>query len=218
VADDEMFWTLLPSDQLVQVDIQTVMSASPSGGPGGNVGFEFLVTRFLGVDVNLGFNRIDFDPVTSGTVTVTPLVGDPPEPDPPNAETADLRGSAQGELGMIPLSIGFNFYVLRNRIVDLYVGPLIGYVKFTDLELEPGTIELDPELFPLDDPEGDTVEIKDSASWGAVLGADFRLGYGKWMISTSLKYIQATAEEEGGEKASMRIDPWIFQIGAGYRF
>lgn len=218
VADDNSFWYLNPSDELAQVDIHTVMSASPSGGGGFNVGFEFLVTKYLGVDVNLGYSKIDFDPVTNGTITVTPLVGDPPTPDTPNAETGILTGEATGELGMIPFTIGFNFYVLRNRVVDLYVGPLIGYVKFTELHIDPGTLELEPEVFPLGEPEGDTVEIRDSASWGVTLGADFRLGHGKWMISTALRYVQATAEEEGGERASMRIDPWIALIGAGYRF
>ena len=117
LASDESFWVLLPPDELVQVDLRAVNSASPEGGPGLSVGFELLVTSYLGVDVNLGYSRIQFDPVASGTLTVTPLVGDPPQLDPDNAETAVLSGGSTGELDMVPLTIGFNFYVLRTRVV-----------------------------------------------------------------------------------------------------
>jgi hypothetical protein len=219
IGDSEMFWTLLPGDQLVQVDIETVQFADPEGGGGVNVGFELLVNPFLGLDFNLGYSTIRFDPVMTGTLTITPLVGDPPVPDPDNAESADLAASQTGEMGMIPLTLGFNFHVLRTRTLDLYLGPLVGYVYYTDLKLEPGTLTVDPPIFPLEEEiEADAVDIKGSGAWGAAVGLDVRFGVSRWMLSVAGRYLATTAEESGGDHNSLRIDPWVFQVGVGYRF
>lgn len=110
-----------------------------------------------------------------------------------------------GDVDMfMPVTAGVNFHIVRNNFVDFYMGPFAGYVLYGDI---------DPTESQLT-----TIAIENDFALGAVVGLDVAFT-GKGLIFTSaLKYIQTSAEPEVPSFSELDIDPWVIQLGLGYRF
>ncbi len=184
------------------------------------IGFEYMATDLIGIDTNLNYSKHDFDETISGSVTITPWIGDPPVPDPGSSETGQLIATRSGEISMIPLTIGMNFHIFQSDSVDFYLGPLVGYVFYSDLETDAGSTEFITAsyVFPVSW-ESEKISIKDDFAYGAVLGIDTPFGSGEWNFSAAAKYLKTKAEvDEAYSSEEIDIDPWVIQIGFGYRF
>lgn len=105
---------------------------------------------------------------------------------------------------MMPFTAGVNFHMVRNTFVDLYIGPFAGYVLFGDINPS--------------GPEESTYSINSDFSVGGVLGFDVAFTGKGFMFTSALKYMKVKAETDVADSEELDIDPWVLQIGLGYRF
>lgn len=111
----------------------------------------------------------------------------------------------------LTLGLGLDIHLSPGRRADLYVGPVLAYVLYSD-----------PTFRAL----GETLRasIDNELAWGGVVGLDVPFGNRGWHFSSSIRYLQAeadvTARDDEGEAgaASLDFDPLAVAIGFGYRF
>jgi len=117
----------------------------------------------------------------------------------------------RGDLNMVPLTFSPLFHLTENRALDLYCGPLLGYVFFGDLETE-------------DFGQGaDSFAVKDDWTIGAMVGLDVMLGRTNWLLTTSVSYLDISSDldepfRDLDTNTIIDIDPVFFRIGLGYKF
>jgi outer membrane protein W len=108
-----------------------------------------------------------------------------------------------------PVTVGLNVHLIPDGLVDVYVGPLVGYVMYNDFTLSAG-----PGI-------RETFRSENDFAWGAGLGADLRFGKSRWSLTAALKYLDSTFEarpESGGSAGAADFKSTSFSFGAGYRF
>lgn len=111
----------------------------------------------------------------------------------------------------LTLSVGLDIHLTPGRRADLYVGPVLGYVLYSD---------------PTFRAMGETLRVSmdDDFAWGGVVGLDVPLGDEGWHLSGGVRYLEAgsdvTARDEEGVAgtASLDFDPVAVFVGFGYRF
>ena len=169
-----------------------VTSINPTGDVKGNfgspitatveadstVGFGFVyegrISRLFGIEVGLFLADVDFEIEAVG-------------------ESAGL-GSAL----MVPLTLGLDVHVLKSERVDLYVGPLMSFTLWSDLQGDFGTSELDADF-----------------GLGGVVGLDVLLGQSSWTFSSAVRYIEVSA---GDSSMEIPVDPMQWEFGFGHQF
>ena len=136
--------------------------------------YEFRMSDRFGIESGISFAHLDFDVSVAG-------------------------GSAElGSATMIPLTLGLDVHLLKNTKVDLFVGPLLAYTTWTNLDGPTGTVELDSDF-----------------GAGAVLGLDVPVGSGSWTFNSGVRYFTAAA---GDATADIDVDPVQAEVGFGRRF
>jgi outer membrane protein W len=102
-------------------------------------------------------------------------------------------------VGMDAVSLGLNYHLTPDKMIDVFVGPFVSAVDYSD------------SGFNVDEPKfGSEIGV------GAKLGADFYFGsQSPWALSTSIRYLAASAGDDANE---FDVDPLIGTIGIGYRF
>jgi outer membrane protein W len=120
------------------------------------------------------------------------------------------QASLSNGLSFRPIYLGLNLHLTPDKPVDLYLGPMIAYASYGDLN------------FVLTPDQRLDVSIDSDWAWGLNLGADIGLGDGPWSLGVAVKYLEtelrATEEDDDGGNESLAYDPIIFSIGVGYRF
>lgn len=102
-------------------------------------------------------------------------------------------------VGMDAISLGVNFHLTPGKMHDVYVGPFVSSISYSD-----GAFNATETGF------GSETGV------GAKLGADFYFGWqSPWALSTSIRYLAASAGDGGNE---FDVDPLIGTVGIGYRF
>ena len=130
------------------------------------------------------------------------------------ARTPDVEGTSNGQRfnygdgpGFYPIWAGVNFHLLKNDRLDVYAGPRVAFVQFSDFELEVS---------------GQQVEytVDDDFAWGATIGVAYRLGGGNWALSAELTYLDVDMEvsEKGGAVTNVGFNPTTLGLGLAYRF
>ena len=159
---------------------------------GSGVGFaldlEYRVSRHFSVD----FGVISASPSINATIGVQPL-----------------SVSASGDLRITPVFAAFEIHLISDSRVDLFIGPMLAYVRYNSFELVAG-----PEL-------REEFNGGSDFGFGGVLGLDVGLGGGGWSLNAALRYLNTTLEtspNDGGDVGTTDIDPTIFSVGIGYRF
>lgn len=122
----------------------------------------------------------------------------------------DLDGSRIVDIGtewtmsnpgvdMDALSLGLNIHLTPAKKFDIFVGPFISNVSYSD-----SGFNVTESRF------GDEFGL------GAKLGADWYFGWqSKWALATAIRYLPITAGDDANE---FDIDPLVGTIGLGYRF
>jgi len=117
-----------------------------------------------------------------------------------------------GDITMFPLTLSPRFHLVRHEALDVYCGPLLGYVFYGDLKTE-------------DYGRGaNSYRVKDGFTYGALAGLDVPLGQGNWLITSSVRYLKTEADLDEPYQhvedmdAVFVIDPIVFRVGIGYRF
>lgn len=111
----------------------------------------------------------------------------------------------------LTLSLGLDVHLTPGRRADLYVGPVLAYVLYSDPTFR----------FPIGTVRG---SLDDDLAWGGVVGLDVPFGDRGWHFSGSVRYLRAeadaTARDEEGDTdtASLDLDQLAVVVGFGYRF
>ncbi|MCH7666087.1 MAG: hypothetical protein IH936_09185 [Acidobacteria bacterium] len=102
-------------------------------------------------------------------------------------------------VGFDAISLGLNVHLTPAKKYDIFVGPFVSYVSYSDSAFnatEPG--------------------FGSETGIGAKLGADFYFGWqSPWALATSIRYLAASAGDDDNE---FDIDPLIATVGLGFRF
>lgn len=114
-------------------------------------------------------------------------------------DLAASGGSGQfGSALAVPITLGVDFHPLKSRRVDLYIGPLISYTLWGDLETPVGDVAVDADL-----------------GVGAVAGVDILLGRSDWIFAVGVRYVGTSLSDSSIE---IDVDPILAEVGLGYRF
>ncbi len=116
--------------------------------------------------------------------------------------------------------VGLNVHLTPGKKADLYAGPLLAYVAYSNMSLgvaaaPPGSPGL---LVPL------SVSLGDEMALGANVGVDVQIKQSHWLFNVDLKYLAANPDTtlEGMRAVPFRdraaIDPLMVGVGFGYRF
>jgi outer membrane protein W len=139
---------------------------------------EYRVNDLFGVEAGLGYAEHDIEIEESGFPDI------------------DF-----GEATWTALTVNGNFHLFRDREVDLYAGPTIGYVFWGDI---------DTDVFPSD------VSTDDEFAIGANLGIDVPLGDSPWAFSGALRYLSVDLGVSGGD--DIGADPIQLKLGLSRSF
>lgn len=106
----------------------------------------------------------------------------------------------------VPYFAGVNVHLTPGKKTDVYVGALLAYVTYTDLQITapPGSVRvgLDSDIAP-----------------GVLLGLDVPVKDRGWFFNASIRYMVADFSTSRGEiRESVDFDPLIVGVGFGYRF
>jgi outer membrane protein W len=121
--------------------------------------------------------------------------------------------SIRSSLRVTPVLAQLDLHLTPGHRVDLVVAPVVGFVRYGDLE----TRVSGPE-----GSEAQRVATKDGFAWGAHLGFDVPLGGRGLLFTAGATYLKARVEPrtrsaEGGAP-KLDLDPLFLQAGIGYRF
>jgi outer membrane protein len=117
----------------------------------------------------------------------------------------NLNGNEIGKVGVLPPTLSLQYHFTQFGAWKPYVGAGVNYTYFYDRELANDTLELQ------------------TGTWGAALqgGVDYMLDR-HWSLNFDVKYIWMSSDIEaratGSKVGSVDINPWVFGIGARYRF
>ncbi|TVP53248.1 MAG: OmpW family protein [Halomonadaceae bacterium] len=123
-----------------------------------------------------------------------------------------LDGADLGSIKHLPPTLSVQYHFDTGSAFRPYVGAGINYTLFFDEDVA-------------GDAKGAGVTDLDlDNSWGlaAQIGVDYELGNG-WLINAGIRYIDidTTAQVKtatGSTNVDVDIDPWVTNIGIGYRF
>jgi outer membrane protein W len=125
----------------------------------------------------------------------------------------ELLVSHERKFGQVtdwPILLGANFHVLRNKSIDLYVGPVIGWVIWGDLK-PTAAAQQDVTIGP--------IRMQDGFAWGVNVGVDLPFAR-HWAFNLDLRDLDYSARTDSraikavlGEDAKIPIKPLIATAG-----
>jgi outer membrane protein W len=173
---------IAPTNETYQIDTNT--------GAGFGASLEYQFSPRLGLDL--------------GVFSVAPDIGTSVAIGPDRK----LFVSVGTAVTMTPVTVGLNVHLIPDGPVDVYIGPLVGYVMYQDFTLSAG-----PGF-------STTFNAENDFAWGANLGADFRFGKSRWSANAAVKYLDSTfeARPDDGGSGTADFNSTSISLGAGYRF
>jgi outer membrane protein W len=164
------------------------LGLASDGGFGVGLSFEGRLWRRLGVE--FGVIRADSEIMLEVR---------------PPGEDADTSTDA---LEFMPITAGFNFHFTPGMKADVYLGAAVAYIPYSNLVFTFQTEE---------SRESFSYATESDLGYMAQVGVDY--GKEKWMLNFVLRYLDTTVRVIAPSgTADIAFDPWIFQLGFGYRF
>jgi outer membrane protein W len=134
----------------------------------------------------------------------------------------DLKGSGLrfpratfGQVTERPILLGVNFHVTRNRTIDLYLGPVIGWVMWGDLA---------PSAAARQEVTIGAIRMQDTLAWGVNTGVDVPFAK-HWAFNFDLRRLDYSARTDSrpvktvlGEDLKIPIKPLIGSAGLALRW
>jgi outer membrane protein len=116
-----------------------------------------------------------------------------------------LNGASLGDVWVLPPTLLLQYHFTDLGAFKPYVGGGLNVTWFYDVNLNAGPAKL-------------TV---DSTSVGGALqvGLDYAIAK-NWVLNADVKYIWLSTDvyANGGTLTDLKINPWVYGIGVGYRF
>lgn len=112
-------------------------------------------------------------------------------------------------LTFTPLTAGLDVHLTPRNRVDVYLGPLLGWVQYGSLQVRTGSTGVTTG-----------VRFDEDLAIGATLGVAVPFGERRWSFNASLTYLDSRLDGSGqnGVTLSQSYDATIFGLGFGYRF
>ena len=129
-----------------------------------------------------------------------------------SADLADgARVTVSDGVGVTAITAGLNIHLTPDKAMDVYFGPMLGYVSFSDVGFR---VQADGETLDAD------FSSNDEFALGAQIGADIPLGDGPWSLNLAAKYLDVSLKvtDSEGEETDLGFDPLILGVGIGYSF
>lgn len=134
----------------------------------------------------------------------------------------EIKGSGPGfpraEFGRVterPILLGVNFHAVRNRAIDLYFGPVVGWVIWGDLT---------PSAVAQQEVAIGAIKMHDDLAWGANVGVDVPFAK-HWAFNFDLRDLDYSARTDSrpvkavlGEDLRIPIKPLIGTAGFALRW
>jgi outer membrane protein len=121
----------------------------------------------------------------------------------PQKHDVKLDGNTIGSFKHLPPTLTLQYHFMPDTQITPYIGAGINYTLISDVNLLGGSGSLD------------------HSSWGLALqaGVDYKLDK-KWSLNLDVKKLQLRSDVmiSGTKVSTVRIDPWLFGAGVGYRF
>ncbi|MEO1085645.1 MAG: outer membrane beta-barrel protein, partial [Acidobacteriota bacterium] len=119
------------------------------------------------------------------------------------------------EVDFTALTAALNFHLTPGRKVDLYLGPMIALIDFSDTEITDFRRDSSGLFSFISGRFGSSEEL----ALGAQIGADIGLGTGPWSLNLSAKYLETSYDVDFSEgSVEIDFDPLILGVGFSYRF
>lgn len=179
------------------------VSAGIDAGGGGSVSLERRISPRIGIEFGVAATGLNVN-VSAG------------------AASKNVFTSTE-VLVLAPLTLGANFHLVNDGPIDVYLGPLLTYNRFSELTVRTGA---DFPWWPWSEDEWTTASVRwtssSELSWGAHAGMGVFFGHKrKWSAQLALTYLDATYEferESEPGRTSISLDPLMFGFGIGFRF
>jgi outer membrane protein W len=186
-ADPDFRW-----EQVSELDER--QSATTSSDLGFGLGLEYRLSDRLGIEAGVAW----LEPEVNVSVEIPSVI----------------EISESDSLGFNPITVALNIYLTPNSSVDVYVAPMIAYVRYDDLTLDLGMF-CDPGMLCLFH-----FDVDDDLGWGAALGVDIPLGDRGWLLSASVGYLDTDIDvtDTDGDSEAFDFDPVTASVGVAYRF
>ncbi|WP_374381483.1 OmpW family protein [Dongia sp.] len=112
-----------------------------------------------------------------------------------------------GDVWLLPPTLLAQYHFFPKSRFSPYVGAGINYTIFYAVDEAKNSIAKD-------------VDYENSIGWALQIGADYRLD-DHWYVNADVKRLFLDTDvniNNGGVKADVDVDPWIFGMGIGYKF
>ena len=112
-----------------------------------------------------------------------------------------------GDVWLLPPTLLAQYHFMPKSRFSPYIGAGINYTVFYAVDEAKNSIAKD-------------VDYENSIGWALQIGADYRLD-DHWYVNADVKRLFLDTDvniNNGGVKADVDVDPWIFGMGIGYKF
>jgi len=115
---------------------------------------------------------------------------------------------------------GLNIHLTPESKADLYAGPFVAYVSYSDIFVGvAGGPPWSPGV-----PGSVAVNFDNEITLGAGIGVDVPISQSHWIFNAAVKYLAASPDTTlnwigvGNQLESTTVDPLMVGLGFGYRF
>ncbi len=128
-----------------------------------------------------------------------------------------IQLGVDSKLRVTPVLGQLNFHLTPDHAVDLYVGPIAGWMRYGDLETT-----VHSHVPGEDSVEVEKVRTQDSFAWGAHVDFDVPFGRSRAFFTGGATYLKAAVKAAPGQAEEgdtiFHLDPLVLKVGVGYRF
>lgn len=124
-----------------------------------------------------------------------------------SARGTDAGDIDLGDVWLLPPTLLVQYHFLTKERFSPYIGAGINYTIFYGVDEAKNSIAQD-------------VDYENSIGWALQIGVDYRLDE-NWYVNADVKRLFLDTDvniNNGGVKADVDVDPWIFGMGIGYKF
>ncbi len=121
----------------------------------------------------------------------------------PQKHDVTLDGAKIGTLKHLPPTLTVQYHFLPEASINPYLGAGVNYTRFSNVHLLNGAGDLE----------------KNSFGYALQAGVDFKLDK-NWTFNLDIKKVQIRTDlsVSGAKVSTLKVDPFLFAAGFGYRF
>lgn len=115
------------------------------------------------------------------------------------------------ELDFTAYTAGLNVHLTPDRVVDLYLGPMLVYSDYGDADITVSSFNREIQ---------GRLSSSDDFAFGVQLGADIGFGDGPWSLNVAAQYIDTRLDLTNPDTSvsQLKFDPLLVNVGFGFRF